>query len=324
MRLPPLVKKFLDELEEMGERFVNAARESDHAQKEQPKPSPEVRAVISAPDGIETKKHPADAEQEGRYQIWNLRLQGALCVFTAGAFVAAAIYAGYAKKQWKTMNDTYTEIKTQTGEISNQTKLLRQQVVGTQQAILQLVVNSPGIWPLQGEGFYAFVNTGPVPAKDATFTVSVSHIAVPSGKVLPGGGSYSQTFPLVPRWENVPGLQDWVLANNAQGPLQFVFRAFPVKSKEAELFADTKMAVAVKGKITYNNGFDEMVEVPLCAYMFGYRIQVPNPDRIEIRPLPAKNCTNSVSFEHAMRKALWDIDTQLNRTKPGAQPPSND
>jgi len=114
MRLRPTAKKFIDELEEVGKRLINSSRETRHTQKEQAEPSPEVRAIIAAPDGIYTKKHATDAKQDRQYRIWNLLLQGLLCLLTAGAFCAAAYYACYAKKQWETMNQTVREMQRQT------------------------------------------------------------------------------------------------------------------------------------------------------------------------------------------------------------------
>ena len=50
----------------------------------------------------------------------NYRLQFVLTVGTWLAFGAAAIYAGLAHKQWKTMEKTYSEMHTQTGLIKQQ------------------------------------------------------------------------------------------------------------------------------------------------------------------------------------------------------------
>lgn len=96
------------------QQLIDANRESQQVREQGYRPPPEVRAILDAPRGIETRKSAEDAQDERRYQGWSLLVQGVLCVATIGAFLAAAYYACYAKKQWKTMNDTYGEIKTQT------------------------------------------------------------------------------------------------------------------------------------------------------------------------------------------------------------------
>jgi hypothetical protein len=104
----------LRRLSDVIQQQIDAARKRDQGREQKDSPAPEVRAVLNAPQGIETRKGAADAKQERNYQRHILRVQWILCFATIGAFGAAVYYAHYAEKQWRTMDDTYTEIQKQT------------------------------------------------------------------------------------------------------------------------------------------------------------------------------------------------------------------
>src|SRR5208283_1590112 len=83
-----------------------------------------------------------------RYQRKYYRVQVWLAVGTWLAFAAAAIYAGIAARQWRTMNDTYGEIRKQTEQITkqatdihDQATYLHKQLVGTGAAFVHF-----GVW----------------------------------------------------------------------------------------------------------------------------------------------------------------------------------
>lgn len=116
-RWSELGNKILAELRNISgsiKQGIDRASEDDRTSQQQDRPTPEVRAILNAPHGIETKQSREDAEQEGRYQRKTLVVQWILCFATIGAFGAAAYYACYAKRQWVTMNQTYAEIQKQT------------------------------------------------------------------------------------------------------------------------------------------------------------------------------------------------------------------
>ncbi len=75
-----------------------------------PSKIPETEPGCKPVDNYYTK-----GDKNNRLQWWQLWVQIGLFVATTGAFIAAAYYAHIAEKQWKTMDDTFKEIKKQTG-----------------------------------------------------------------------------------------------------------------------------------------------------------------------------------------------------------------
>lgn len=100
----------LRRLSDSIQQHEDATREESQARNRQDRPTPEVRAILDAPQGIETRKSSSDTQNERHYQNRTLFVQWVLCVATIRAFVAAAVYAGVAHR-------TYKEIKRQTNSV---------------------------------------------------------------------------------------------------------------------------------------------------------------------------------------------------------------
>src|ERR1700722_10155329 len=109
-QLGKAIDKLREELNEALHEQIDAIRDSTKAtreSKQDPLPSPLT---------VRAETHTAPAEQtEQRTQYGHSQtIQILLTIGTWLAFLAAAIYAGIAARQWKTMEKTYGEIQKQT------------------------------------------------------------------------------------------------------------------------------------------------------------------------------------------------------------------
>jgi hypothetical protein len=82
-----------------------------------------------------------------------------------------------------------------------------------------------------------------------------------------------------------------------------------VPSGESKHFAETKLAVFVRGEISYNNGFDEVETIPLCYYFFGYQITLEATNKQDVRPL-VRRCDSEATFANMIRHTLFEIGLQ--------------
>jgi hypothetical protein len=90
--------------------YYRGAKDSSKAQEDQQQAIASALVRLRKPDdqreqeqGTEERRHGETLKEQRRHGRW-----------TAAAFVAAAIYAGLAYLQWRTMNKTYGEIEKQT------------------------------------------------------------------------------------------------------------------------------------------------------------------------------------------------------------------
>ncbi len=162
MRLPPSARKILDALRNELTRDIQTVagqlrkidqtiqgysasrREADRARQEEERPTPEVRAILNAPEGIQTRQSREDAEQERRYQRRNLTVQWFLWVSTTLAFAAAAVYAYVA-------HSTLAEIQRQTKAVecaanaaTDAAKTAKESLVSVQRAFVFLPLEDKG------------------------------------------------------------------------------------------------------------------------------------------------------------------------------------
>src|ERR1041384_3174101 len=81
-----------------------------------------------------TESERSQKDRQSNRQFWiQVVIQGILTLATIGAFIAAVVYAGIAAKQHDVMDKTLTEVQ-------KQTKILHQQMVGTQAAALRVAI----------------------------------------------------------------------------------------------------------------------------------------------------------------------------------------
>jgi hypothetical protein len=160
-------------------------------------------------------------------------------------------------------------------EIQKQTALMRQEVVGTEQAIIRLENGYPILSPADGMVRYEFTNLGAVPAKKLTITDTVSYVDIRTEKTDRNGPRLENIIPLVPHTD-----KEGAVAPEGAGDISsFYHSAFVAHPEKWERFKNAELAVRIDADISYNNGFDETESLPhICYYFFGYVRQGKYPD----------------------------------------------
>jgi hypothetical protein len=113
-RLIAIGNRILAELRYLSgsiKQSVDATRETSQTDEQQDSPPPEVRAILDAPQGIETRKSTGDEKSDQRHHNQILLVQWILCFATIGAFGAAAYYAHTARLQWYEMREANYQSK---------------------------------------------------------------------------------------------------------------------------------------------------------------------------------------------------------------------
>lgn len=158
-------------------------------------------------------------------------------------------YVQWSQAQWNVMNDQLCEMKRQSAQIEQQTKLTRQQLVATVGAAIRLYVSGfkwdeseiPRVtlqWRNLGHG-----NATHLTFKD----VRISEVRIPSGDEISG-----RPLNVLPyfSYEVVPPTPD-----GEQSPGRDILFTFP--SADAEGFQNGKIGLRLKGSMTYGNGFGD-------------------------------------------------------------------
>lgn len=185
-----------------------------------------------------------------RQQVW-------LIVGTWLAFAAAAIYANIARRQLNVMDQTLREAATQTkisqgnlDEIQKQTKLLRQQLIGTQAARLEFGSSfEPG-----NELLISISNNGVIAATSVKMALEVHREDIKSGRTI--GNSLKFTHDLPPvlgsRGSGWRTALPWAAEHGITQPLKWG-PGWP--------FSET---TKISGEITYFNGFEDGQPIRIC------------------------------------------------------------
>jgi hypothetical protein len=148
-----------------------------------------------------SRLHTKDSEKRWE-RLWRQkahRQQVLLTVVTFLAFLAAAIYAAIAARQLSVMDQTLQEATTQTrisqgnlNEIQKQTSLLRQQLIGTQGALIEVGYEFAS---LDNKLTITVTNRGVVTATAIDLTLEARRETINSGHVLDRPRSFKYEWP---------------------------------------------------------------------------------------------------------------------------------
>jgi hypothetical protein len=199
----------------------------------------------------------------------------AYTIYTAGIYCAN-------KKAADAAHDTL-------GEIQKQTLLIRQQLIGTQAAIIR-PTRDPAIWIYAREVQMQWnvANRGHVISKKVTLSVVAKYIDISTGKTL-AEKKLSHDF-----------LGDFPPTERPEDEQIFLYPILDQPSDTFNLWTDGKLGIAFAGNIVYDNGFKESVTYPLCYYSFAYRSNRPAPNDIVPNGL---SCDDGKTFETAFEIA---------------------
>jgi hypothetical protein len=195
-----------------------------------------------------TTAHHVDHRRHGELvsaQWWTVR-------WTAGACIAALIYASIAAYQGFLMRKTYIEIQSQTKAAQwtakaaqEQASLLRQQLVGTQQAVIEIA--APQWDPTTGKLRITLSNQTHlgVAGTVTTFKASIQRKTWPKDLTI-------ETLPME------------ILSPAVIGPQLEISKIVRLPQLENMRDWPGKEIVIFEGGYTYNNGFGESFPVNFC------------------------------------------------------------
>jgi anti-sigma-K factor RskA len=271
MSLSPAARKLLSsaiaELQKINDRIQsheNAVRDTAKAYEKQQPPS----VVVNVPERVSVKKDEEDSKQDSVYHSRNFWVQVALTAFTAAAFAAAAYYACIAKRQWKTMNDTYKEIQQQTiaaqstlAEVQQQTKMIRQQLIGTSAASIDIQVEILEDASSGPRIDFRLLNIGHVIASNIRVKTEVQEIELPSMRLIREAGSFNFTVP-----ELIPQTRQIAFGQNIRWDSHSHY--LEISKDLLNLIYETKRSFRIKGVLSYYDGFQEE-QIPVCYALIG-------------------------------------------------------
>jgi hypothetical protein len=212
-----------------------------------------LRSVTDRLDALVAQQETERQKQERRFQNRSLFVQWALFIATAGAFVAAAVYAHVAAQQKDAMENTLAEVIKQTGsadisakaakraaEIAGDTLTSAQRSFIVQERAYMAVKSAAKEGPVdrtQAKFRLVFANSGLTPALRATNF---------------GSCAYYNTFPTVPATKKVGG--EATIRPNG-GELHFLPISDCIPGKNWDLIAKHEITLYVYGIVRYEDVF---------------------------------------------------------------------
>jgi hypothetical protein len=179
--------------------------------------------------------------------------------------LALTFYAGYTVKIYRANHDAAKSAQETLGEIQKQTTLMRQQVVGTQAAILQLDIS----FGEDGRLGISLNNLGRVTADLVQFQIEATKGELPGGK--PTGAPITFSPPVSTIQAQGAFIRDWTL---------------PWRPKQLSADAGQKWPQGWPGKVTYifrskysyQDGFGDPAEQATCRawlprFTINYKLQ---------------------------------------------------
>ena len=230
-----MLRQSIDSFRDQEERQY----QEDQARSRLEQPPIRIQAEIQEPPAIASDKH----SRENR----NFGVQVALTLATLLTFVAAAIYAGIAKRQLciferqqATMDNTFKQVQEQTTLLTKQARVM-----------IAVLRPTPGINPESAEVEIDLANDGRLPASDIRGDIEITK------RMLPNDNAGNT----IGHW--VFYLPD-LISNPATGP-QSQKRLIYLSKMDVERIKQTQLTVRMQGEISYLNGLDaDRKSIPVC------------------------------------------------------------
>jgi hypothetical protein len=240
-----------------GQTTVEAIGENtkatEHAAEQQP-PQPLSRITVDVQiPREETDHYYTEQRSSQRLQWWTF-------LATVGTFVAVAAYAVITYLQWHTMDATFNQIQKQTAATitaanaaTEQTKLLRQQLIGTQAALLRVDfdINATGIRIVVQ--LHSSNNGTRVTATKVQFVGTAIRKHIPDMRQIGGVDRLDWKGPDVPG-SGMPGggaQRQFVLTGYTQNSLNDTYHF--------------RQRVTIQGRFSYDNGFGDIMTEDICT-----------------------------------------------------------
>lgn len=233
---------------EQQTKSIDKSKEAENRRHDQNNES--IKTVIAI------QHLPADEQKtQQKHRNRELGIQGWTALATTLAFAAAAYYAHIAHRQlceMRAANYASERHFTETiNRIDTQNTLMREQLEGTQAAVLRIITN---FFPDQSRLEVDAMNIGHMTAFDIDETIKISKVAVPNGNTI---GSPIEARIKIPEIAVTSDRYD-----QREYPLH-------ISPPEMALLKDTRLTIKLEGTVTYNNGFGIKTH-PICYEFLTY------------------------------------------------------
>jgi hypothetical protein len=220
-----------------------------------PPQNPSIEVTVKADlEGEFIKKYFDEQAKNTSLQRRNFEVQVWLAIATTLAFGAAAIYAYIAHRQSVISNGQLTTLQDTLGEFQKQTRLMKQQLVGTQGATLNLTLGFAG----NGQLNVGLENMGVVTATHVHFKLDITPQTIADLRTTGTPISFEPTD-IAP----IKGKDAWVHT--------FLLPWHPHQltiKKEWPADWPGKDTFELRGKFSYQNGFGDEVSEEFCKKWF--------------------------------------------------------
>jgi hypothetical protein len=181
--------------------------------------------------------------------------EAGMLLLTVAIAWSSIVYTKYAKRQWNVMGGQLTEMQ-------GANRLARQQLVGTQAAVI--VFNETRWNPTTRTLTFSLSNTGAVTGTITSFTANVQR------KTLPDQKPIGQGVPIEFENREIGKTSNYILEKGLPWPLPEV--------KDQNLWPGKEIAT-IEGQYTYSNGFGDALSHKFCVlWLPTWNLQVPIPN----------------------------------------------
>jgi hypothetical protein len=244
------LRKALSDLTNALHKQTEAIRKAYQVTDDKQGPSPEVAVLNNLPSSIEVHQNEHGTKAEKNYR---LAMFGATTL-TLGAIV---VYAVLVFWQYEQMIQTNVATQLTFREIQKQTKLARQQLVGTLSAVVNIA--DPVSPVASGDGMnitFGFRNYGHIIANKFHFAVKIQILRMADQQFVGKQWLCSHEFSVItPTLEHTP----------TPGEHVFIQCFITGLTKEdAKAISELKRTIAIDGNYTYENGFGDPKEESIC------------------------------------------------------------
>lgn len=216
---------------------IRATRDTEEAYR---KASEQIRVNIA-----ELRVKENEKTESRSYRKKNYAIQVALTIGTWGAFIAAGIYAAIAYRQKVTMDNTYSEIRQQTGLLSSQLK-------GTEAAFVNVVAevgNQVGNFDRPFNQIYLIVeNNGHAIATNVRVRMSIQLVSI-TGKPMAPAHIFDY---------HVPALD--FKSGTFGDERRFLWDSDAHAAKTLEAIKSLKLTARKEWNFEYGNGFGDTIK----------------------------------------------------------------
>ena len=235
------VRSILNTIHRDLEKQTKAINNAAEAANNQARIPPKITTEANLPEGVEIRKSEADANEEKHVNVVST-------IIASLTLTVVAIYSTINYYQLQEMRYATQAADGTLAEAQKQTQFLRQQLVGTQEAIVRPdIQHFEDLWQVQ------MTNIGHVDAKNFHSTISVERVGIYQGKLIGKLKDIETTIPVFPQGSS--GVQPPVVLYEIPKdwtPLTW------------DNFIRTGATLQISVSLRYDNGFGDSIHSTTC------------------------------------------------------------